>query len=291
MAVLSEKFHPLIMPVQKNFNTLAVSVPKSFVYHVELNRPEALNAQTREMWMELKQCFNELSVEPDCRVIIISAAGRMFTAGLDFKSSLEWSQKVSEVDDIARKAKLLKELIVTGQDGFTAFENCSKPVLSAVHNACIGAGVSLISATDIRYCTKDAWFQVKEIILGMACDVGALQRLPKVCGGDGLVREICYTGRKFNAEEAVKMGFVTRMYDDKETMMAGVMKIAEEIAAHSPVGMQGTKASLVYSRDHTVTDSLNLIAVHNQGMLQSEDFVTGLTALATKEKNPIYSKL
>lgn len=198
------------------FNTLNVTVPKPFVYHVELNRPQQLNAQTVEMWLELKNCFNELSSDSNCRVILLSGSGRMFTAGLDFKGAMELSVEVGEEEDFARKAKLLRSMIDKGQEAFTSLEICSKPVLAAVHSACIGAGVSLLTAADIRYCTKDAWFQVKEVLLGMACDVGAVQRLPKVVGAEGMVREICYTGRKVYADEAEKIGLVTKVFNDKD---------------------------------------------------------------------------
>ncbi|KAK4873248.1 hypothetical protein RN001_015277 [Aquatica leii] len=273
------------------FNTLSVSVPKTFVYHVELNRPKQLNAQTEEMWTELKNCFEAINVDPDCRVVVISGNGKMFTAGLDFKVALENSQELSEIEDVARKAKFLRATIDKGQTAFTSMEMCNKPVLAAVHNACIGAGVSLITAADVRYCTKDAWFQVKEVLLGITCDVGALQRLPKVVGFNGLVREICYTARKFTAEEASKIGLVTSVFEDKESMMAGVLQIAQEIASNSPVAVQGTKRSLVFSRDHSTRDGLEHVATMNQGMLQSEDFITGVTALATKQKDIEFSKL
>ncbi|KAK5640197.1 hypothetical protein RI129_011008 [Pyrocoelia pectoralis] len=274
-----------------SFNTLNVTVPKPFIYHVELNRPQKLNAQTVEMWVELKHCFDELNLDPNCRVILLSGSGKMFTAGLDFKAAMEHSVEINEEEDVARKAKLLRQAIAKGQDAFTSFESCNKPVLAAVHSACIGAGVSLITAADVRYCTKDAWFQVKEVLLGMACDVGALQRLSKVVGADGIVREICYTGRKIEAVEAEKIGLISKVFNDKESMMASVMEVAETIAGNSPVAVQGTKNSLVFSRDHSVQDGLTHIAVHNQGMLQSEDFINGVMALAMKQTDIKYSKL
>ncbi|KAF5304615.1 hypothetical protein FQR65_LT07897 [Abscondita terminalis] len=279
------------MSTNYTFNTLSVTVPKNYVYEVQLNRPQVMNAQTKEMWTELKKCFDELSVDPNCRVVIVSGNGKMFTAGLDFNAFLNESQELAEIEDVARKAKLLRNTINKGQDAFTCMENCNKPVLAAVHNACIGAGVSLVTAADIRYCTKDAWFQVKEVLLGLACDVGALQRLPKIIGNDAVAREICYTGRKFDSEEASKIGLVTKVFEDKESMMATVLKTAEQIASNSPVAVQNTKRTLIHSRDHNVRDGLEYVATLNQGMLQSEDFATGITSLVTKEKNIQYSKL
>lgn len=124
--------------------------------------------------------------------------------------------ELGEAEDIARKAKILSRSIVLYQDSLTSLEKCNKPVIAAVHGPCVGAGVDMITAADIRYCTKDAWFQVKEVSIGMAADVGTLQRLPKVIGSDSLVRELCYTGRKLLADEALSCGLVSKVFDDKE---------------------------------------------------------------------------
>lgn len=89
-------------------------------------------------------------------------------------------------------------------------------MIAAIHGACIGGGVDMISAADIRYCSSDAWFQIKEVDIGMAADVGTLQRFQKIIGSDSLVRELVYTARKFTAAEAVQQGFVSRSFDNQE---------------------------------------------------------------------------
>ncbi|KAF2882588.1 hypothetical protein ILUMI_23605 [Ignelater luminosus] len=279
------------MSTKTKFETLSITVPKPFVYNVELNRPDKLNAFNGTMWHEIGQCFKELHTDPDCRVVILSGSGKLFTAGLDFKAAIENSQEWGDVEDVGRKAKILYKHITAYQNSMSSLELCHKPVLAAVHSACIGAGTSLITAADMRYCTKDAWFQVKEIILGMAADVGVLQRLPKIIGSDSLARELCYTARKMDAAEALSSGLVSKVYEDKESMMKGVLEIAEDIAAKSPIAIQGTKRAMVYSRDHSVQEGLEQIALYNQLMLQSEDFTNGVVALATKQSDITFAKL
>ncbi|XP_043526494.1 delta(3,5)-Delta(2,4)-dienoyl-CoA isomerase, mitochondrial [Frieseomelitta varia] len=278
----------------KNFSkykTLAISVPKKFIYNVQLNRPEKLNALNDTMWKEFKICFDELATEPECRVIILSGAGKIFCAGIDVQDIMKFGQELAEHEDIARKSKILQLRIKNYQDSFTAIEKCPKPVIAAIHGACIGGGVDMISAADIRYCSSDAWFQIKEVDIGMAADVGTLQRFQKIIGSDSLVRELVYTARKFSALEAVQQGFVSRSFDNQESLINGSIELAEEIANKSPVAIQGSKLNLIYSRDHSVQEGLDHIAMHNQSMLLSEDFLNAAVSQATKGEPPIFSKL
>ncbi|XP_076677013.1 delta(3,5)-Delta(2,4)-dienoyl-CoA isomerase, mitochondrial isoform X1 [Andrena cerasifolii] len=277
--------------ISEKYKTLAVSSPKQFVYVVHLNRPEKLNSLNGIMWKEFENCFNELAVEPDCRVIILSGAGKAFCAGIDVQDIMKLAQQLAESEDVARRCKILHLMIKDYQNSFTAIEKCPKPVIAAVHGACIGGGIDMISAVDIRYCSSGAWFQIKEVDLGMAADVGALQRFPKVIGSDSLVRELVYTARKFTAAEALQHGFVSRLFDDQESLLKCSMELAEEIARKSPVAIQGSKLSLNYSRDHSVQDGLDHIAMHNQTMLQSEDFINAAMSLVTKSDPPVFSKL
>lgn len=160
---------------------------------------------------DLERCFAELSDSPDCRAIVLSAGGKHFTAGLDLQTAVEMGQTMAAIEEVSRRGHWLEKTIKKCQDAITALEVCLKPVIVGVHSACIGAGVNLITAADIRYCTDDAWFQLKEVELGMAADVGALQRLPKVIGSQSLARELCYTGRKFDSKEAFACGLVNRV--------------------------------------------------------------------------------
>ncbi|XP_077261175.1 delta(3,5)-Delta(2,4)-dienoyl-CoA isomerase, mitochondrial [Temnothorax americanus] len=273
------------------YKTLAVSTPKPFVYMVKLNRPEKLNAMNSTMWKEFKECFKELSTNPDCRVVILSGAGKVFCAGIDLQGMMEIGQSLAEHEDIARRCKLLEPKIKDYQDSFTAIEECSKPVIAAVHGACIGAGVDMISAADIRYASSNAYFQIKEVDIGMAADVGTLQRFPKIVGSDSLVRELVYTARKYPATEALESGFINRMLDNEESLLNKSIEVAEDIASKSPVAVQGSKMNLVYSRDHSVQEGLDHIAMQNKAMLQSEDFLNAAMAQAVKGDPPIFSKL
>ncbi|XP_014236389.1 delta(3,5)-Delta(2,4)-dienoyl-CoA isomerase, mitochondrial [Trichogramma pretiosum] len=288
----SSKFNKKLpeMPL-KNYNSLAVTEPSSSVFHVQLNRPEKLNALSNSMWLEIGECFNELSNNPDCRVVVLSGAGKIFCAGIDLMDAMGLFQKLADVEDVARKCKILEKTIKQYQDSFTAIDNCSKPVIAAVHGACIGGGINMICSADIRFCSSDAWFQIKEVELGMTADVGALQRLPKIIGSESLVKELTYTARKMLATEALQYGFVSQVMNDHKSLMDKAMSVAKQIASKSPVAVQGSKLNLNYARDHSVEDSLNHILMRNQVMLQSEDFVNAATALATKGDPPIFSKL
>ncbi|XP_070160055.1 delta(3,5)-Delta(2,4)-dienoyl-CoA isomerase, mitochondrial isoform X2 [Polyergus mexicanus] len=244
------------------YKTLAVSTLKPFVYMVKLNRPEKLNAINPTMWREFKECFEGLAFNPDCRVIILSAAGKAFCSGIDLQGMLEMGQILAQHNDIARKCRALEPKIKDYQDSFTAIEKCPKPVIAAVHGACIGAA-----------------------------DVGTLQRFPKIVGSDSLVRELVYTARKYPAAEALENGFISCILDNEESLLNKAIEVAENIAKKSPVAVQGSKISMVYSRDHSVQEGLDHIAMHNKAMLQSEDFLDAAMAQATKSDPPIFSKL
>lgn len=211
------------------------------------------------MWTELNTAFDGLSDDPDCRVIVLSARGKYFTAGLDLISAAALGQQLAECDDVARKAKILARKIREYQSIVSSLEHCAKPVLAAVHSGCVGAGIDLITAADIRYCTKDAWFTAKEVDIGMAADVGTLQRLPKVVGNQSLVRDWCLTGRRFDWQEANTAGLVSAVFETHDEMIAHAVRVAAVIAAKSPVAVQATKKNLVYSLDHTTQEGLDQI--------------------------------
>ncbi|CAD7089669.1 unnamed protein product [Hermetia illucens] len=273
------------------FKEIAVTIPKPFVYQVELNKPQKYNAISMQMWIEIKDCFEQLSDDPDCRVIILSGAGKHFTAGIDLNSMMKLGQELSQIEDVGRKAVHLNKRIKLYQDGFSALEVCRKPVIAAVHSACIGAGIDIITAADIRYCSEDAWFQVKEVEIGMAADVGTLQRLPKAIGSQSLARELCLTGRKFLSKEAHASGLVSKVFADKDTLINGAIELAETIASMSPIAVQATKKNMVYSLDHTNQEGLDQIREMNQAFLQSEDFANAVMAQISKDEKPVFSKL
>lgn len=269
---------------------------------VSLNRPDKLNAMNKAFWLEMSSCFDEIADDDDCRAVVVAAEGRIFTAGLDLGDvslvqSLSGGAAMGDDDDfddddeensdrpdVSRKAFSIHRLVLKFQDSFTSIERCPKPVIAAIHGACIGGGVDLVSACDVRYATQDAFFQIKEVDVGLAADVGTLQRLPRIVGGDSLVRELCYTARKMGAEEALKCGLVSRLLEDKDAVVAAALQTAKLIAEKSPVAVQGTKHNLVFARDHSVPESLRYMASWNAAMLQSEDVMKSAVAAMSREK-------
>lgn len=191
--------------------------------------------------------------------------------------------QMSQNDCEGRRRETLRRMVLDLQAAFVAIERCRKPVLAAVHGGCIGAGVDMVTACDMRYATADSYFQVKEIDIGMVADLGTLQRLPRVMP-DGLARELCYTGRKMPGAEAASCGLANQAFPDRETMMAAVLATAQSIAEKSPLSVRGTKEMLQYTRDHSVEDGLNYIATWNAAMLLSEDLSTALQAAMMKQK-------
>ncbi|XP_038074273.1 delta(3,5)-Delta(2,4)-dienoyl-CoA isomerase, mitochondrial-like isoform X2 [Patiria miniata] len=274
-------------PLNYNYETLAVTQPKDYVKQVEMNRPEKRNAMNQTFYREMRECFRQLAVDGDCRVVVLTGAGKMFTAGLDLMDTMGLFSGDLEV---GRKAMALKQKVSEMQESYTVMEKSLKPVIAAVHGGCIGGGLDMITACDIRLCTQDAWFQIKEVELGLAADLGTLQRFPKIIGNDSWLREIVYTARKFSSDEARERGLVSGIFETREAMLEGAMEIASLIASRSPIAVQTSKASLLFSRDHGVPDGLNDVTTWNASMLQSEDLMKAISA-AMQKSEPTFSKL
>jgi enoyl-CoA hydratase len=265
--------------MQPSFETLALNIDQQ-VATVCLNRPDKANAINDAMWGELQTCFEWLDAEPSVRVVILAGNGKHFCAGLDLSV---FAELVSEDKDPARRAEALRRTVLRLQANLSAIENCRKPVLAAIHNTCIGGGVDMTCCADMRYATEDAFFSIREIDIGMTADVGTLQRLPKIIP-DGVVRELAYTGRNMDAEEAREVGYVNRVYDNRDTMLREVTEIARNIALKSPLAVRGSKEMLLYSRDHSVREGLNYIATWNAGMFSQVDIKAGIEAQMKKQQ-------
>ena len=163
------------------------------------------------------------------------------------------------------------------QDTFSAIEECRIPVLAAIQGGCIGGGIDLVTACDMRYATSDAFFTIFETNIGMTADVGTFPRITNLMG-EGIVRELAYTGRKMPADEARECGLVNRVYDNHEEMLDSVMEIAREIATKSPHAVYGCKRMITYARDHSTADALDYVAVWNMSMLSHEEIMEGVSA-------------
>ncbi len=254
---------------------------RNHVAHVAFNRPEKSNALHRASWVEMQDVFESIDKNPDVRCVILSGEGRNFCAGIDLSLLME----VTQFDNIScegRKREAIREFIYFLQGTITAIEKCRKPVLAAIHRACIGGAIDIISACDMRYCTEDAFFSIKEVDMGLVADIGTMQRLPKIIPS-GIMAELAYTGRKFDGSEAKEIGLVNRIYNDKETMMEDVTAIAEVIAAKSPLVIRGTKEILQYTRDHTVEESLKYMGTYNAAYLLSDDIKEAMRSQMMKD--------
>jgi enoyl-CoA hydratase len=258
--------------------TLSVTID-GHVATVHLNRPDKANAMNGAMWTELQTCFEWIDQEPSVRVAVLAANGKLFCAGIDLALFGDLVQK--QMPDRARFSEHMRRTILQLQGNLTAVERCRKPVLAAIHGGCIGGGVDLVCCADMRYCSSDAFFSIKEIDIGMTADVGTLQRMPKLIG-DGLVRELAYTGRNMDATEAKQVGFVNQVFADRDALLEGVTAIARQIAAKSPLAVRGTKETLLYTRDHSVADGLNFIATWNAGILSQDDVMKAIAARMEK---------
>ncbi|EPB70716.1 enoyl-CoA hydratase/isomerase family protein [Ancylostoma ceylanicum] len=247
-----------------NYEYLQVEFISDYVVSVKLNRPRQMNALNQKIWSEIEDVFEKLDSDENCRVIVLSGEGKAFSSGLDLKDGgLSELITLDEGEDIARKARQIRRKIQKMQQAFTNIEECSKPVIVAVHGVCYGGGIDIISACDIRHCTQDAVFSIK----------------------------VAYTARDFGADEAFKFDLVSRVHSTRDEMTREVLSLAKKIAEKSPVAVQGTKIVLNYSRDHTVEEGLRFVATWNQSQLMTEDIPKSGLAAMTKSPLPPFSKI
>ena len=262
------------------FETLHVSID-NHIATVCLNRPEKANAMNLAMWHDIRSAFRWIDAQPDARVAILEGEGKSFTSGIDLQMMMGLGAQIEDKCD-GRMRESLRSVILDLQDTLSSLERCRKPVLAAVHGACIGGGIDLITCADMRYCSADAYFSIKEIDIGMVADVGTLQRLPRLIG-EGMARELAYTGRRVDAHEARDIRLVNRVFATREELQQGVREIATAIAAKSPLSIRGTKEMITYARDHSVADGLNYVATWNAAMLMSEDLQRAMMANMSKQ--------
>ncbi|MAX49282.1 MAG: enoyl-CoA hydratase [Gammaproteobacteria bacterium] len=262
----------------KEFNCFKLDV-KNHVGNLVLSRPDELNTMSRDFWVELGEVLEVINRDSDIRVVVMSSTGKHFCAGMDLNA---FSNGVDNIPDdkkpdharigeaVYRVAKELQEYIST-------LEKIRVPVIAAIHGGCIGGAVDMVTACDIRLASDDAFFCIQEINIGMAADVGTLQRLPKIIP-DSKMREMAYTGRRMYAEEAKDAGLVSGTYGSQEELLEAANKLASEIASKSPVAIYGLKAVMNYSRDHNVNDSLEYNALWSGAMLSQKDMTEQMTA-------------
>jgi len=272
-----------------NTDVFLATSPSKNVLHLQLNRPEAKNSMNMPVWKDFKTLFDQADEDPEVRAIILSGASiegdprPVFCAGIDLGAlMMEMMEALNFSDDPSRKFIKVRSMIKRFQEPITAIENCKKPVIAAVTGAAVGGAIDILSACDIRYCDETAWFSIKEVDVGLAADVGTLQRMGKICGNESTIKELAFTARKFDAKEAHEIGFVSSVALDQREMMDRCFEVAENIAQKSPLAVQGTKVAVNYARDHSVADSLEQIATWNGAALLSEDLIKSATAIMSK---------
>jgi enoyl-CoA hydratase len=246
--------------------------------HLVLNKGEDLNKMTMNFWYELPKILDEIDRDASLRVLILSSTGKHFCAGMDLKNFGTLgndSEKKTNVPDKARIGENLYRVAKELQDMLSKLEKLRIPVLAGIQGGCIGGGLDLVTAADMRFASKDAFFCIQEINIGMAADIGTLQRLPRVIP-EGKVRELAYTGRRMPAEEALETGLVNKVYESHEEMVAGLKEMATVIASKSPLAVYGTKAILNFSRDHTIAEGLEYNALWSGAMLPQEDMAEAM---------------
>lgn len=244
---------------------------------VAMARLDALNALNNELASEIASVFLELGANDDVRVIIFCSKARIFCAGLDLKEAAGSSLgTVKGSLDMIRHSQPLF-------DCCNFIEECPKPVIAAVHGKCIGGGLDMISACDIRLCTEDALFCLKEANIGLVADMGVLQRLPLIVG-QGFAREMAYTAANYTARDAEKMGLINHVYADQSGLMNAAQKLAAQIAANAPLGIKYSKEVLNFSRYVNVYEGMSLAIQKNALLLMSDDLKEAM--LSFLEKRP-----
>ena len=253
------------------------------VANLVLSRPNELNTMTRDFWVELPEVLDEINRNSEIRAVILSSSGKHFCAGMDLNAFSNGVENIPDdkKPDHARVGEALYRVAKELQGYISTLEKIRAPVIAAVQGGCDGGALDLITACDIRLASKEAFFCIQEVNIGMAADVGTLQRLPRLIP-DSKMRELAYTGRKMLADEAKESGLVSSVFESQEDMLKAANELALDIATKSPVAIYGLKALMNYSRDHSIDDSLDFNALWSGAMLSQKDMAEAMTAQMEK---------
>ncbi len=257
-------------------STLSIDV-SGHVATLWLDRPEKLNAISFEMWGDFVRAMEVIAANDDIRAVVIAGRGKSFCVGIDLAS-------LGSAPDLSTTSGCMQQLKHTQmcQDGITAIAKCPVPVIAAIHSHCLGAGVDLATACDIRIAAKDALFGVRETKIGIVADVGTLQRLPGVVSA-GHVAELAYTGKDITADRAEKIGLVNDVYEDAHAVYEAALALAAEIAANAPLAVRGTKLVLQQSEGMSTEQSLLLNSLWTMvSSLKSNDLKEAMQAFMEK---------
>ena len=264
---------------------------------VWLDRPEARNAMGMDLWRDLPRVMAAVSEDSSVRAVVIAAKGPHFSVGLDLKAmgnllagggeeagegaGAGRGSDAGSAPSMAARARGARTEVLRLQSSITSVAACPKPVIAAVHGYCIGGGVDLIAACDIRLASADALFSVREAKMAIVADLGSLQRLPAIISA-GHLAQLAFTAKDISAERAKEIGLVNDVCGDAEAVLKAARTLAAEIAANSPIAVQGTKAVLAANEGRTVAEGLDYVATWNAGMLASDDLTEAVTAFLEK---------
>lgn len=250
---------------------------------VFLNRPEKKNAMGPAAWLEPIEIFADLDNDPEIRVVIIAGKGPCFSAGIDLQGMVPHLPELMDKNQTgATKWRFLPK-IKQLQDGISAIERCRKPVIAAIHGHCLGAGLDMATACDIRLCSEDAQFSLKEAAVGFVADVGVLQRIPLIVG-QGYARELAFTAKTITAAKAKEMLLVSEVCRDPQSLMDRALELAGEIADNSPLAVQASKDVLNYCVGKSIDDGLKYVASISANIIPSQDLMEAVAAFAEKRK-------
>lgn len=247
------------------------------VAEVILMGPGKGNAMGPDFWREMPDLFARLDQDDDVRAIIVRGDGNNFSYGLDLAAMMGNLGQHFGGTNLAAERTQLFDMVLQMQQAFDRVEACRKPVIAAIHGWCIGGGLDLIAACDIRLCSEEARFSLREVKVAIVADLGSLQRLPRVIG-EGNTRELALTGKDIAAARALRINLVNEVYESPAALLDAARQTAREIAANPPLVVQGIKRVMNYCADKSVKDGLEYVAVWNSAFLQSHDLGEAVTA-------------
>jgi len=278
----------VFVPARMEEPIVRVSRPQEHVVEVVLNRPKQMNACSPDLFDALTETFKALMTDDDAYVVVLRGEGKHFCAGLDLSTAMT-SMRTGR-DDVARNALEMRKVIERFQKPCELLAKLPQATICCIHGVCIGAGVDLSAACDMRYCSADAKFSIKEVDVGLAADLGSLHRVPLVTGNMSWVRELAFTGRQFGAEEAMRFGYVSHVAKDEPATREAVYALASTIAGKSPIALRATKEMCQYAESHEPDECLSYVRTLNAAMLQTKDMEACVKAFMAK-KAPTFSKL
>jgi enoyl-CoA hydratase len=262
------------------YESIAVEMT-GHVAQVTLIGPGKGNAMGPAFWSEIPEVFASLDADSEVRAIVLTGSGRNFSYGLDLPAMGGTLSPMLAEGALARPRAVFHAEVLRMQRSISAVADCRTPTIASVHGWCIGGGVDLISAVDIRYASTDAKFSVREVKLAIVADVGSLARLPLILN-DGHLRELALTGKDIDAARAEKIGLVNDVFGDPAASLAAAHATAAEIAANPPLTVNGIKDVLDQQRTSAVSESLRYVAAWNAAFLASKDLTEGITATFAK---------